>query len=161
VISRLDHLSQGTLTLESYTYLGLSTVVERSQGSGLKLTYIAQGTGDLAGDSQDPYVGLDRFGRVVDQRWYNPLSQTSPDRYGYTYDRDSNVTDKVNASYVPVPYVLNLNEHYVYDGLNRLTGVTGLGDAARSQSFALDALGTAREIKKERPRAPRPFSPFT
>jgi RHS repeat-associated protein len=146
VISRLDRLIQGGATLESYTYLGLSTVVERSQGCGLKLTYIAQGTGDLTGDSQDPYVGLDRFGRVVDQRWYNLSNHTSPDRYQYTYDRDANVTDKVNASYVPVPDVLNLNEHYVYDGLNRLTGVTGLDDAARSQSFALDALGNLTSV---------------
>jgi YD repeat-containing protein len=65
VISRLDAMKQGTLTVESYKYLGLSTVVERyhQQGS-LTLTYI--GTPDSTGDK---YAGLDRFGRVIDQKW--------------------------------------------------------------------------------------------
>ena len=41
------------------------------------------------GDAGDRYTGLDRFGRVVDQRWTQGTTATSPvlDRYGYTYDR--------------------------------------------------------------------------
>ena len=47
------------------------------------MTYIAPG------DGGDKYVGLDRFGRVVDQRWKNGAG-TDLDRFQYAYDRDSN-----------------------------------------------------------------------
>jgi hypothetical protein len=48
------------------TYLGLGTVVERTHPQpDLKLSYIGGGTCEVG----DHYVGLDRFGRMVDQRW--------------------------------------------------------------------------------------------
>ena len=54
----------------------------------MDLTYIKQ-TGESDGDAGDQYTGLDRFGRVVDQRW------TTSERHGhgplqYGYDRDRN-----------------------------------------------------------------------
>jgi hypothetical protein len=61
-ISRLDSISDSAGTLESYKYLGLSTVVERDHPqNGVNLTYISQTSS--TGDAGDKYVGLDRFGR--------------------------------------------------------------------------------------------------
>jgi YD repeat-containing protein len=102
-ISRLTSLSDnGGVTLESYKYLGLSTVVERDQGDGVNLTYIAQ-AGDTVGPAGDKYIGLDAFGRVVDQRWIPAGSPNSPtDRFKYGYDRDNNRvyrTNEVNANF--------------------------------------------------------------
>jgi hypothetical protein len=59
--------------LARYVYLGLSTVVIAGYGEdgtdpSIELTYLKQG-GESNGDAGDQYAGLDRFGRVVDQRW--------------------------------------------------------------------------------------------
>jgi RHS repeat-associated protein len=140
VISRLDHLvgpddSGGTVTLESYLYLGLSTVVQRTQNqANMMLTYIKQGA-ESNGDAGDKYTGLDRFGRVVDQRWIENSSGGSLDRYQYTYDNDGNVLSKTNG------FDSTLDENYTYDALNRLTQVTRNGTSNNYQTFSLDALG--------------------
>ena len=70
-ISRLDALVENGQTLESYQYLGLSTVVVREQPQvGMELTYLQQsGDSSTNTDGGDQYVGLDRFGRVIDQNW--------------------------------------------------------------------------------------------
>src|SRR5262249_58413774 len=79
-ISRLTSISDTSATLESYKYLGLNTVVERDHPqTNVNLTYISQ-TGST-GDAGDKYIGLDRFGRVVDQNWYNTCTSTSTDRF--------------------------------------------------------------------------------
>jgi hypothetical protein len=79
-ISRLSSISDSTGTLESYLYLGLSTVVERDHPqTSVNQTYISQ-TGST-GDAGDKYIGLDRFGRVVDENWYDTATQTSTDRF--------------------------------------------------------------------------------
>src|SRR5439155_17477874 len=84
-ISRLTSISDTTGTLESFSYLGLSTVVIRSQPqAGAELTYVKL-SGESNGDAGDQYIGLDRFGRVVDQRWVGRY------RMQYGYDRDGNV----------------------------------------------------------------------
>src|SRR5215510_11483498 len=67
-ISMLTSLSSNSTTLESLSYLGLATVVKRAHSQpGVDLTYIKQ-SGESNGDAGDQYTGLDRFGRVVDQR---------------------------------------------------------------------------------------------
>ncbi|OWK38392.1 RHS repeat-associated core domain-containing protein [Fimbriiglobus ruber] len=145
-IGRLTSLSDGTGTLEAYQYLGLGTVVERDHPeSGVNLTYISQ-TGST-GDAGDVYVGLDRFGRVVDQNWYDPATSSSVVDLQYGYDADGRVLsriDGVNAAF---------GEMYTYDGLNQLAsfargtvadvgpGVGLLGTSVDSQSWAYDALG--------------------
>src|SRR5882672_3422070 len=59
-ISRLSSLSDSTGTLESYSYLGLGTVVIRSHPQpGIDLTYVKQ-AGESNGDAGDQYIGLDR-----------------------------------------------------------------------------------------------------
>ncbi|MGN6366760.1 MAG: RHS repeat-associated core domain-containing protein [Phycisphaerae bacterium] len=141
-ISRLDSLSEnianGTQTLESYQYLGAATVVVRAQPqAGIELTYVKQ-SGESNGDAGDEYTGLDRFGRVVDQRWIYTSSGTVADRYQYTYDADGNVVSKTNA--------LNssFSEAYAYDDLNQLANVTRGGSAY--QSWSLDALGNMQSV---------------
>ncbi len=92
-ISRLHALTNGGTTYEQYAYLGLGTVVRRFhlQGSNeLGLTYLAQGS-EPNSDAGDKYTGLDRFGRVVDQRILDSGSPTSPlDRFQYGYDKSGN-----------------------------------------------------------------------
>jgi len=102
--------------LEDYTYLGLSTVVMRSHAqANSTLTYLLQAP-LLSGDAGDQYNGLDRFGRVVDQRWING-NGTSLDRFTYGYDRNSNRLwrdNLMNASF---------GELYAYDNLGQLTSM--------------------------------------
>jgi hypothetical protein len=60
-ISRLSSLSDGTHTLEAYTYLGLGTVVQRSHPQpNVNLTYILTG-----GDSQDPWSAPQKLVQVL------------------------------------------------------------------------------------------------
>jgi RHS repeat-associated protein len=127
-ISRLSSLSDSTGTLESYDYLGLGTVVRRSHPQpDLDLTFLGTGPGS----GGDQYVGLDSFGRVVDQHWKH--GSTSTDRFTYSYDRNGNRQTKGNS------LNSNFNESYSYDGLNQLSSFArSNGD---SQSWDYDALG--------------------
>jgi RHS repeat-associated protein len=158
-VSRLSYLaddngSGGVGThLEDYAYLGLGTVVLRHHPeTGVDLTYIQQ-PGDTGGygDGGDPYTGLDRFGRVVDQRWVPTATPQSPtDRFQYGYDRDGNVLYRANLASPPPP-APGFDELYGYDGLNQLTSFGRgtlnatrdgfVGGASHSQGWALDALG--------------------
>ena len=144
-ISRLSSISDTSGTLESYSHLGLGTVVIRSHSQpGVDLTYVKQ-SGESNGDAGDQYIGLDRFGRVVDQRWIKTSSGTATDRFQYGYDRDGNRLwrdNLVNSAF---------GELYSYDNLNQITsfdrgtlnankdGLTG--SASRSQDWDFDALG--------------------
>jgi RHS repeat-associated protein len=155
VISRLDNLSETngnvTTTLESYSYLGLGTVVKRAHPEdGVDLTYIKQGM-ESNGDAGDPYNGLDRFGRVVDQRWING-GGTDVDRYQYAYDRDGNITSKTNALHTA------FNENYTYDGLNRLTATDRNNGTTNDQSWSLDALGNMNSVTTNGTTATRAFN---
>jgi RHS repeat-associated protein len=133
-ISRLsfladDNLGQAGTHLEEYSYLGLNTVVRRAHPEpAVDLTYIVQ-TGDPACtpgmppcDGGDQYRGLDRFGRVVDQRWIPTASPLLPtDRFQYGYDRDSNRLYRdnlVNASFGELYHVNGPTNGY--DGFNQL-----------------------------------------
>jgi RHS repeat-associated protein len=123
-ISRLSSLSDNSGTLESYSYLGLATVVKRSHPlpsptPSLDLTYIGTGTGDAG----DQYTGLDRFGRVVDQKWLvNTATPTVTDEFKYAYDRNSNVlyrTNEVNHNFDELYHANGSTNGY--DNLNQLT----------------------------------------
>jgi RHS repeat-associated protein len=84
----------------------------------MKLTYIQQSGSPPIGDGGDQYTGLDRFGRVVDQRWMKESSGTDLERVQYGFDRASNRVWRAN----PVAEALSANqdELYTYDGLNQL-----------------------------------------
>ncbi len=45
----------------------------------------------------DQYIGLDRFGRVVDQNWVNSSTGVSTNNLTYTYDNNSNVAAESNV----------------------------------------------------------------
>ncbi|HLL90410.1 MAG TPA: RHS repeat domain-containing protein, partial [Tepidisphaeraceae bacterium] len=108
-VGRLASLAYNNVAVEAYDYLGLGTVVRRSQAErGVDLTYVKQGA-EANGDAGDQYSGLDRFGRVVDQRWIK--GATTVDRFTYGYDRVGNRLwrdNLVNAAF---------GEVYAYDGL--------------------------------------------
>jgi hypothetical protein len=95
VLRILLSTSNATLSSESYSYLGLATVVEKSTPVAT-LSYF-QHSGDTAAntDAGDKYTGLDRFGRVIDQVWRNS-SGSVIDRYQYGYDRSGNRMSKNN-----------------------------------------------------------------
>jgi RHS repeat-associated protein len=143
-VSRLTSLSDnadGSAVVEAYTYLGLDTVVQRVRPQE-EMTYVKL-AGESNGDGGDQYTGLDRFGRVVDQRWLDG-SGAPLDEYRYGYDRNGNVLYREN--------VVNelFSELYHYDGLNRLTDFSrgqlnatkdGIDSPTHTQGWHLDALG--------------------
>jgi RHS repeat-associated protein len=137
-IGRLDAIVDGANSgdagqvLQQYSYLGLSTIVaENDPQTGINLTYL--GSAGSIGAGGDQYVGLDQFGRVVDQNWVNSATGVSTNNLTYTYDDNSSVTAESN--------VLNsaYSQAFTYDDLNRLTAST-LGGAA-AQSWTLDSQG--------------------
>ncbi len=121
---------------------------------GVDLTYIKQ-TGESNGAAGDQYAGLDRFDRVVDQRWYKTSSSTNTDRFKYGYDQNGNVLFKNNILSSANSELYHANGANGYDNLNRLTAfrrgtlsasVTGgaldtVTTATRTQSWNLDQLG--------------------
>src|SRR5262249_38067728 len=117
---------------------------------GVDLTYIKQ-AGEPTGDAGDPYTGLDRFGRVVDQRWLRKADGSATDRFQYGYDADDNPlyrANLVNAAFGEVYHANGAGNGY--DNFNQLTAF-GRGTlnasqdtvtaASRSQTWSLDALG--------------------
>ena len=139
-IGRLDGIVDGAnsgdagTVLEQYSYLGLSTIVARNHPqTGINLTLV--GANGSIGSGGDQYVGLDQFGRVVNQNWVNTTgtTNTTVDGYTYSYDANSNVISKNNV--LDSAY----SETYTYDSLNRLTSVTRGG--ASYQSWNLDTQG--------------------
>jgi hypothetical protein len=120
-ISRLSSLTSSGVTLESYSYLGLDTVVQRAHAqTGIDLTYVKR-TGETNGDGGDQYTGLDRFGRVVDQRWLVASSGTATDRFKYGFDRDGNRlyrTNELNHSFDELYHANGASNGY--DSLNQL-----------------------------------------
>ena len=132
-ISRLSSLSDSSGPLESYSYMGLGTVVVRSHPQiNVDLTYVG-----TPGDAGDEYAGLDRFGRVVEQLWVNSSTSTTLDDFQYTYDVLGNRTaidNGVNASF---------NQALTYDDLSQLTGFTR---GTHTQDFNYDAVGNATSV---------------
>ena len=101
-ISRLSSIGQegDQMTLpptpptyfEVYDYLGLATVVgRRHPEADVDLVYYSDPTTGTTGDAGDQYIGLDRFGRIADQRWVDSSSSgVDLDRYQYGHDRNGN-----------------------------------------------------------------------
>jgi len=114
--SRIQAVKDVTLALVQYAYLGQATFVEADYTEpDVKWTLI-----DLAGnndpDTGDIYSGLDRFGRVKDNRWYDYGASTDADRIKYGYDRAGNRLWRE----VPLDPNDSHDELYAYDGLQRL-----------------------------------------
>ncbi len=131
-VSRLSSLTDASGTVETYDYLGRGTVVKRGHPlSGVDQTFVLQ-TPEATGDAGDQYTGLDRFGRVVSQRWRTSVADVERTLYGY--DRNGNRvsrTNSLNSAY---------DEAYTYDNLNQLTAFNR-NSGARTQAWDYDALG--------------------
>ncbi|MBI9019433.1 MAG: hypothetical protein JEZ07_19465 [Phycisphaerae bacterium] len=56
--------------------------------------------------------------------------------FGYSYDKNSNITNKTFNHRPSTP-----DNFYAYDDMNRLTGTTYLDDVADTDSFSYDDLG--------------------
>jgi hypothetical protein len=169
-ISRLSSMSDSGDTIESYSYLGLSTTVRKTRpGSVLTLVKAYHASN---GDAGDIYAGLDRFGRVVNQQWVTSDTPdgTSGDTLGtvteqfqYAYDPDSNVLYRNNLVHSADSELYHANgagESTSYDSLNRLTsfrrgtlsasGGTGtpldtVTTASATDNWTLDALGKSQK----------------
>jgi RHS repeat-associated protein len=151
-ISRLTSIADTTGILEAYVYLGLVTVVKRAHPQdGVDLTYIKQ-TGEPIGDAGDQYTGLDRFGRVVDERWLNTSTGTATDRFQYGYDRDNNPLYRDNLVNPAFGELYEGNGTDTgYDSLNRLTDFNRgtlnathdgiVGTPSVSENWSLNAVG--------------------
>lgn len=160
-ISRLSGYSDPSGTnIESYSYLGLSQIVREIRPGSVMTLVMADG--GSPGDAGDMYIGLDRFGRVVDEVWTTSDTPdgTSGDTLGtiteqfeYGYDQDGNVLYELNGVNA------NFSELFTYDDLNRLTsaerGTLNSTDtsittantlAGSSQSWDLDALGNQLSV---------------
>ena len=116
LLSRVTAILRGTTHLADYLYLGISDFVQANYSSepGVALTYIMQ-TGDSTGDAGDQYLGLDRFDRVVDQRWIVTSTLAAKARIQYGFDQNNNRTfrnDLVAGT--------GQDEFYTYDNLNQL-----------------------------------------
>jgi hypothetical protein len=90
--SRLSSMTVGAQVVEGYNYLGLGTVVKRTHSGagqpGVDLTYVKLAA-EAVGDAGDQYTGLDRFGRVVDQRWVAAgRPKNDGQKLDVTFDKD-------------------------------------------------------------------------
>jgi YD repeat-containing protein len=133
----LSSLSDNTGVLESYDYLGEAVVVARKHPQpGVDLSYIKR-SGEANGDAGDPYTGLDRFGRIVDQRWLASSDGAARDRLQYTYDRNGNRLSRTNL--IDAAF----SESYSYDNLNQLTGFTR---GSHTRSWDYDAQGNWQSV---------------
>ncbi|MGE0413959.1 MAG: RHS repeat-associated core domain-containing protein [Verrucomicrobiales bacterium] len=150
VLSRVaDVTIQGeSQAAAAYTCAGAARYVKiASPEPGTELTYFA-GPGQVTpGDSGDPYVGYDRFGRTVQMRWQVSGTGALRDGYQWGYDRASHRTWRRNLAATSG----GQDEAYTYDGLHQVTGdqrgtlnlnQTGIGAVpATTEAFAYDPTG--------------------
>ena len=155
-ISRVTSISDSSGTLESETYLGLNTVVQRTYPQpGIALSYIQQsGDSSALTDGGDRYTGLDRFGQVIDQNWLVTSSGSTLSREQFAHDQDGNVVYANNL----VDSVFS--DLYAYDNFNQLASykrgtlsasTTGgpldtVSSPTDSQSWSTDAVGNFTSV---------------
>ncbi len=154
-LSRLSYLSDvdanGT-RLAEYTYLGAGQIVKVDYPQPDLLCNLAHGAGD------DPYDGLDRFGRVVDLLWRDYGSSADAVRIKHGYDRASNRLWRQDT--VAAANSVDLDELYTYDGMYQLATLdrgqlngTKDGLVANSKTFAeqwtLDPTGNWNNFKQD------------
>ena len=102
--------------LAEYTRLGLNSIVQVDYTEpGIRYD-LAHGSGD------DPYAGLDGFGRVVDLLWHNYNTSEDVVRIKHGYDRAGNRLYRQDP--VAASYGVDMDEAYTYDGLYQLKTFT-------------------------------------
>lgn len=149
--SRVESLiddDQAATHLVAYSFVGIGLfVVADYTEPDVKWTLV-----DLSGnddpDTGDIYSGLDRFGRVKDNRWYDYGASADVDRIKYGYDRAGNRLWRENV--VARSLSKEFDELYSYDGLHRLkdmargtlnSGHTALTSKTFAQDWGLDTTG--------------------
>jgi RHS repeat-associated protein len=142
--------------------MGLGRVVQRTHpklgapGVNIGLSYIQQAgdpactPGQPGCDAGDKYIGLDRFGRVVDQRWISSDSIAFPlDRFQYGYDRNSNRlyrNNMVNTAFGELYQASGAG--YGYDVLNQMTDFArGTLSSSNPPNGPLDTIATPSTTK--------------
>ena len=137
ILADFTTLRIGSRVLESYTYLGLNTVVERDhQQDGINLT-----------------TTLDTFGRIQTENWGTTTSTTPVDGYSYGYDNDGNVLYACNSANA------TFSQLYTYDQFNQVTtfkrGTLATGNQSmatpntlsfNSESWSSNPLGDSKKI---------------
>jgi RHS repeat-associated protein len=132
---------------ETYTYLGLSTVVSRTRqlsSGNLTQSYAIYGGSP---DGGDQYTGLDRCGRILQLEWLNTATNQTTDNTTYTYDRDGNVLTRSQEFFA--------TEQYGYDGLNQSTSYSR---GSHTQSWGLDAVGNWTSFTNDGTNQTRSFN---
>ena len=128
--------SPGT-SLAEYQYLGQGAIVQVDYPEPELRYDLAHGAGD------DPYDGMDRFGRVVDLFWRDYGSSSDAVRIQHGYDRAGNRLYREDP--VAAANGKDFDELYSYDGVNQLKtfqrgNLNGSKDGlvAASMTFAHD-----------------------
>jgi RHS repeat-associated protein len=144
-ITRIYQSDPAEQLLVQYSCLG--------SGQVTKVDYAeAQLTSSVAADGEtNDFSGLDRFGRAKESLWYNYGTETVAVHLRHGYDSLGNLVwrEDLIAKRQEIPAYFD--EHYAYDGLNRLTSLTRgqlrpdrseiSTDVAMAEQWSLDALG--------------------
>jgi RHS repeat-associated protein len=143
-----------------YSYLGADTVVSALYAQpNIALTYVKQ-NGEPVGDGGDQYNGLDRFGRIVDQRWIRFLPESpAVDRFQYGYNRVHNRLWRANLVSATQPAPVFLDELYGYDNIFQITDrklgqlnaekTAIIGTATQHEDWTLDPAGNWNVYNQE------------
>lgn len=145
ILSRIAEIKDAATNqqLANYSYLGANTpVITNYPQPSVQLSYLKQsGETDLDGD---PYNGLDRFGRIQDQRWLKVTTDIERIKYGYTQASLKQWKENTVAAN-------NHDDHYSYDGLYQVQvrqqgnydqslGIIG-GTPVQEEDFSYDPTG--------------------
>ena len=112
-LDRVSTIEDGATTLVTYQHSGAGVLVTQTYNEpGIEKT-LALGSGS------DPYLALDRFGRMIDLRWKK--GSTDLVRFEYDYDRVSNRLNERNLVTGTGGMNPAVDSLFEYDELNRLT----------------------------------------
>jgi RHS repeat-associated protein len=137
-----DSLISGTAV--TYSRFGLDrTVIVQYNEPNIEMTYVKL-SGESNGDGGDQYTGLDRFNRVIDNRWINISTSADIERFKYTFSLASNRLTRQNTV-----AATNFDEQYVYDNLYEITdrkrgtlsGGVITGTPQEEEQFSFDPTG--------------------
>jgi len=138
IMSRLATIGDACDSYVAHKYLTRGGIVEKD--------YAARGARlSCHPECDNSFSALDRFGRVVDQKWHDHGASEVRDQYRYGYDRAGNRLYRENTT------TTGKDEFHGYDAINRLiafdrgdlnAGKTAIsGTPVREEDWTLDPLG--------------------